>query len=62
MELQLDREGIGGYIEHDRDLFDDETVDYLAGDLEGLLGQLYLVTVVALLVGRMGPRRPDASG
>jgi hypothetical protein len=30
--------------------------------LEGLLGQLYLVTVVALLVGRMGPRRPDASG
>jgi voltage-gated potassium channel Kch len=30
--------------------------------LEGLLGQLYLVTVIALLVGRMRPRRPDASG
>jgi len=27
--------------------------------LEGLLGQLYLVTVVALLVSRLGVRRPD---
>jgi hypothetical protein len=27
--------------------------------LEALIGQLYLVTVVALLVGRLGPGRPD---
>ena len=38
MELQLDRRGIGGYIEHDRDLFDTETVEHVAADLEGLLG------------------------
>ena len=44
--------------------------DYtVAGDLgrtlavlEGLLGQLYLVTVVALLVGRLRSRRPEGSG
>jgi len=44
--------------------------DYtVAGDLgrtlavlEGLLGQLYLVTVVALLVGRLRLRRPEGSG
>ena len=43
--------------------------DYtVAGDLgrtlavlEGLLGQLYLVTVVALLVGRLRSRRPEGS-
>jgi hypothetical protein len=30
--------------------------------LEGLIGQLYLVTVIALLVGRMEFRRPENSG
>jgi hypothetical protein len=30
--------------------------------LEGLLGQLYLVTVIALLVGRVGFRQPERSG
>jgi hypothetical protein len=30
--------------------------------LEGLLGQLYLVTVITLLVGRLGFRRPAGSG
>jgi hypothetical protein len=28
---------------------------------EGLIGQLYLVTVIALLVGRMEFRRPESS-
>ena len=40
VELQLDRKGIAGYIEHDRDLFENETVEHLAADLEGLLDQV----------------------
>jgi hypothetical protein len=29
---------------------------------EALLGQLYLVTIVALIVGNLGRRRPGAPG
>jgi condensation domain-containing protein len=62
VELQLDRQGIGGYIEHDRDLFDHETVEHLAADLEGLLGQVLVDPDRPLLAVKLqGPWRRSSA-
>jgi condensation domain-containing protein len=40
LELQVEGDRIGGYIEYDLDLFEDATIDALAAELESLLEQV----------------------
>jgi hypothetical protein len=56
LELQLRDDGIGGYIEYDLDLFEQDTIVALAAELESMLGQLVSSPDKPILELRVQPR------
>jgi hypothetical protein len=75
LELQLGAEGIGGYLEYNVELFSEETMRRLAGELGALLDQLLALPDTPLLeiktatgefgrakAGRAGPFRRARAG
>jgi hypothetical protein len=49
LELHLEDDGIGGYWEYDRDLFDESTITGFGEDFEALLGQIVAAPDTPLL-------------
>jgi hypothetical protein len=56
LELQLERDRIGGYIEYDLDLFEDSTIDALADDVEATIAQLVREPDRSILELKLNPR------
>jgi hypothetical protein len=56
LELQLQGDRVGGYIEYDLDLFEDETITALATDVESALEQLTRNPDRSLLELKLDPR------
>lgn len=56
LELQLERDRIGGYIEYDLDLFEDSTIDALADDVETTIAQLVREPDRSILELKLNPR------
>lgn len=61
LELQLERDRVGGYIEYDLDLFDDETIEVLARDVESALVQLMGDPDRSILELKLDPRWRNAA-
>jgi hypothetical protein len=56
LELQLERDRVGGYIEYDLDLFEEETITTLASDVESALDQLVRDPDRSILELKLDPR------
>jgi Condensation domain len=61
LEVQLERERVGGYIEYDLDLFEEETIAALAADVESTLEQLVRHPDRSLLELKLDPRWRNAA-
>jgi hypothetical protein len=61
LELQLEPERVGGYIEYDLDLFEEDTITALAADVESALEQLVRDPDRSLLELRLDPRWRNAA-
>jgi Condensation domain len=61
LELQLERDRVGGYIEYDLDLFEDDTIATLAADVESALDQLVRNPDRSILELKLDPRWRNAA-
>jgi len=61
LELQLEQDRVGGYIEYDLDLFDDDTIEVLAADVESALVQLVGNPDRSILELKLDPRWRNAA-
>jgi len=62
LELRLERDLIGGYIEYDLDLFEESTIAALADDVEAALVQLIRAPERSILELKLNPRWRSARG
>jgi hypothetical protein len=60
LELQLENDRVGGYVEYDLDLFQEPTVAALVGDIEGTLRQLLNEPDRSILELKLNPRWRNA--
>jgi Condensation domain len=61
LELQLEHDRVGGYIEYDLDLFEEDTITALAADVESALEQLVRNPDRSLLELKLDPRWRNAA-